>query len=63
MIRNISSNFNINTNHSTQSKKNEKIIENKKLSRVEEIKKQIENGEYKIDLKNTAEAMAKFLLK
>jgi len=63
MIRNISNNLNINTNHSTQEKKNEKIIENKKLSRVEELKKQLQNGEYKIDIKNTAEAMAKYLLK
>jgi len=63
MIKKVSNNLNIFTNQSTQSKRNEKITENKKLSRVEEIKKQIKNGEYKIDLKNTAEAMAKYLLK
>jgi len=35
--------------------------ENIKLSKVEEIKKAIENGTYKIDIEKTAEAMAKKL--
>jgi anti-sigma28 factor (negative regulator of flagellin synthesis) len=33
-----------------------------KSGRVEEIKKQIENGTYKIDLDKTAKALAKHLL-
>ena len=55
----ISNNFKINTSLSTQ--QNVKKIEIKKLGRVEEIKQQIKNGTYKIDLNKTAEAMAKAL--
>jgi len=55
----ISNNFKINTSLSTQ--QNVKKIETKKLGRVEEIKQQIKNGTYKIDLNKTAEAMAKAL--
>ncbi len=40
-----------------------KTQENKKLSRVEEIKEQIKNGTYKVDIDKTAEAMLKHLLK
>ena len=46
---------------STQQKA--KKIENQKLSRVEEIKEQIKNGTYKIDINKTAESLAKYLLK
>jgi len=46
---------------STQQHK--KIEKNEKLSRVEEIKQQIKNGTYKVDLDNTAKSMAKYLLK
>jgi len=60
MIRKIGENLNIYNNYSTQQKK--KVTENKKLERVEEIKKQIENGTYKVDLQKTAEAMAKYFL-
>ena len=48
--------------NSTQSKKQEKV-ENKKLSRVEEIKQKIQNGEYKVDINKTAKAMLDYLLK
>ena len=40
-----------------------KTQENKKLSRVEEIKEQIKNGTYKVDIDKTAKAMLKHLLK
>jgi len=43
-----------------QTKKTQK---NKKLSRVEEIKQQIKNGTYKVDIDKTASALAKYLLK
>jgi len=48
-------------NLSTQQTK--KTEPNKKLSRVEEIKQQIKNGTYKIDIDKTAEALTKYLLK
>ncbi len=48
-------------NLSTQQTK--KTQPNKKLSRVEEIKQQIKNGTYKVDIDKTAEAMTKYLLK
>ena len=40
-----------------------KIEKNKKLSRVEEIKNQIKNETYKIEINKTAKAMVKYLLK
>jgi anti-sigma28 factor (negative regulator of flagellin synthesis) len=43
-------------------KKTKKIQNTQKSGRVEEIKKQIENGTYKIDLNKTAKAFAKSLL-
>jgi len=46
---------------STQQTK--KTEQNRKLSRVEEIKQQIKNGTYKVDIDKTAESMAKYLLK
>jgi anti-sigma28 factor (negative regulator of flagellin synthesis) len=46
----------------TQQKKTQNVEKEEKLGRVEEIKKQIQNGEYKIDINKTAEAMAKSLL-
>ncbi len=49
------------TNLSTQ--KSKKTTETKKLSRVEEIKQQIQNGTYRVDIDKTAKAMAKYLLK
>ena len=52
--------INIKNLSTQQSKKTE---ETKKLSRVEEIKQQIKNGSYKIDIEKTAEAMTKYLLK
>ncbi len=49
------------TNLSTQ--KSKKTTETKKLSRVEEIKQQIKNGTYRVDINKNAKAMAKYLLK
>lgn len=46
----------------TQQKKTQNVQKEEKLGRVEEIKEQIKNGEYKIDLNKTAEAFAKSLL-
>ena len=46
--------------------KNKKISQNNeinRISKVEEIKKAIENGTYKIDIHKTAIAMAKALMK
>ncbi len=48
-------------NLSTQ--KSKKTEENRQLSRVEEIKQQIKNGTYKVDINKTAESMIKYLLK
>jgi len=59
MINRINKGLNINNDFSTQ--QNKKIQKNTKLSRVEEIKQQIKNGTYKIDLQKSAEAMAKHL--
>jgi len=46
----------------TQQKKTQNVQKEEKIGRVEEIKKQIQNGEYKIDINKTAEALAKSLL-
>lgn len=57
---NTHSSLNIKNLSAQQTKKTEP---NKKLSRVEEIKQQIKNGTYKIDINKTAEALTKYLLK
>ena len=50
-------------NHiSTQQKKTQNVQKEEKIGRVEEIKRQLERGEYKIDIEKTAQAMAKSLL-
>jgi len=49
-------------NISTQQKKTQNVEKEEKLGRVEEIKKQIQNGTYKIDIDATAKAFAKNLL-
>ena len=59
MINKINTNINIANDFSTQ--QNKKTQKNTKISRVEEIKQQIKNGTYKIDLQKSAEAMAKHL--
>jgi len=59
MINRVNSGLNITNDFSTQ--QNIKTKKNTKLSRVEEIKKQINNGTYKIDIQKSAEAMAKHL--
>lgn len=54
-------------NREVQNKQNENTAEVKEkeqvqLSRAEQIKEQIKNGEYKIDLQQTSEKMASNLL-
>jgi anti-sigma28 factor (negative regulator of flagellin synthesis) len=63
MIRKIeiSTFLNINTINDEPKNKNT-INKTEKLSRVEEIKRAIQNGTYKIDIEITAKAMAKALL-
>ena len=58
MIRKIS--IGLKTFVSTQQIK--KPQQTQEISRVDEIKQQVQKGEYKIDLRKTAEAMAKALL-
>jgi anti-sigma28 factor (negative regulator of flagellin synthesis) len=60
MIRKISASIKFDTINLKQTKKTK--IKTQKISRVEEIKKAIQNGEYKIDIQQTAKAMAKALL-
>ncbi len=59
MINGINTSLSVTNDFSTQ--QNKKTQKNTKLSRVEEIKQQIKNGTYKIDLQKSAEAMAKHL--
>jgi len=47
---------------STQQKRTQNVQKQENIGRVEEIKEKIQNGEYKIDLDKTAEALAKTLL-
>jgi anti-sigma28 factor (negative regulator of flagellin synthesis) len=60
MIRGISSQ-NINNYQVENQKNKQKVQDTKKLSRVEEIKRAIENGTYKVDIEKTAKAMANAL--
>jgi len=64
MIRKIEISTFLNINKlDNDSKKNIKPVnKTEKLSRVEEIKRAIQNGTYKIDIEITAKAMAKALL-
>ena len=59
MIRKVESSILTNVND-IQNKNSKTKVE--KLSKVEEIKKAIENGAYKIDIQKSAKAMAKALL-
>jgi anti-sigma28 factor (negative regulator of flagellin synthesis) len=47
---------------STQQNAPKKVEKEEKLTRVEELKKAIESGNYKVDVNKTAEVMAKALL-
>jgi anti-sigma28 factor (negative regulator of flagellin synthesis) len=47
---------------STRQKRIQNIQKEEKIAKVEELKKSIQNGEYKIDIEKTAEAFAKSLL-
>jgi len=47
---------------STRQKRIQNIQKEEKIAKVEELKKSIQNGEYKIDIQKTAEAFAKSLL-
>lgn len=60
MINKVSSNYSISP--ISQQKKETQKTENTEKDRVEEIKTQIENNTYKIDIKASAEALAKHLL-
>ena len=46
----------------TQQKKTSNVQKNEKTGRVEEIKARIQNGDYKVNLDKTAEALAKALM-
>jgi anti-sigma28 factor (negative regulator of flagellin synthesis) len=61
MINRVASNTQI-FSISTQQKRTQNIQKEEKIGRVEEIKKSIQNGTYKIDIEKTAEAFAKSLL-
>ena len=60
MIRSISSNTQ--TFSTQQQKRTQNIQKEEKIGRVEEIKKSIQEGTYKIDIEKTAKAFAKSLL-
>ena len=60
MIRSISSNTQ--TFSTQQQKRTQNIQKEEKIGRVEEIKKSIQEGTYKIDIEQTAKALAKSLL-
>ena len=60
MIRSISSNTQ--TFSTQQQKRTQNIQKEEKIGRVEEIKKSIEEGTYKVDIEKTAKAFAKSLL-
>jgi anti-sigma28 factor (negative regulator of flagellin synthesis) len=60
MIRSISSNTQIFSTQ--QQKRTQNIQKEEKIGRVEEIKKSIEEGTYKVDIEKTAKAFAKSLL-
>jgi anti-sigma28 factor (negative regulator of flagellin synthesis) len=63
MIRKIEISTFSNINKINESKRNINTVnKTEKLSRVEEIKRAIKNGTYKIDIEITAKAMAKALL-
>jgi len=64
MIRKIEISTFLNINKlDNDSKKNIKPVnKTEKLSRVEEIKRAIKNGTYKVNIETTAKAMAKALL-
>jgi anti-sigma28 factor (negative regulator of flagellin synthesis) len=52
----------LNKSQVRQNGENQKTNETKAVNRVEEIKKEIEAGTYKIDVQKTAEAMAETLI-
>ena len=61
MINRVASNTQI-FSISTQQKRTQNIQKEEKIGRVEEIKKSIQEGTYKIDIEQTAKALAKSLL-
>jgi anti-sigma28 factor (negative regulator of flagellin synthesis) len=60
MISSIDNNYNIDFIKPSNIKKT--IIQERELSKVESIKESIKQGEYKISITNTAEALANHLL-
>ena len=61
MIRGVGSQANIYQNNNNSKTKEAQSSSDHKLSRVEELKASIENGEYKVDLDKLAQKMAKEL--
>jgi anti-sigma28 factor (negative regulator of flagellin synthesis) len=62
MINKITSNTQTFSTSTQQQKRTQNVQKEEKIGRVEEIKKSIQNGTYKIDIEKTAEAFAKSLL-
>jgi len=52
----------LNKSQVRQNGESQKTNETKAVNRVEEIKKEIEAGNYKVDIQKTAEAMAQTLI-
>lgn len=61
MIRSVGSQANIYQNNNNSKTKEAQNSSDQKLSRMEELKASIENGEYKVDLDKLAQKMAKDL--
>ena len=61
MIRSVGSQANIYQNNNNSKTKEAQNSSDQKLSRIEELKASIENGEYKVDLDKLAQKMAKDL--
>ncbi len=61
MIRSVGSQANIYQNNNNSKTKEAQSSSDQKLSRIEELKASIENGEYKVDLDKLAQKMAKDL--
>jgi anti-sigma28 factor (negative regulator of flagellin synthesis) len=63
MIHGINHNNTIHQSNTVgQNKQTTESSKTESLSRVDELKQQIESGEYKVDTKKTAEALANTLL-
>ena len=61
MIRSVGSQANIYQNNNNSKTKEAQNSSDQKMSRIEELKASIENGEYKVNLDKLAQKMAKDL--